>query len=190
VIEGVSKVMSQRVEEAKALAVRDQARVQGIAILRGQGGAIPQPASSAAPAGAAPHNVQTSAQAPAAEPAPWQPLKVVPIDGAAPPPAPAAVAPAEIISEQAAAVAIDTFLKNRIVQLVAQQADPGMILDFIDGAAPQIGAMLSQATEADVRKFITQDPILAEIAGLPHYEDFLGEFLDVLHEEPETTRVQ
>jgi hypothetical protein len=183
VIEGVGKVMDKRVSEAQALALREQARAQTMAIARGT-----------APIPAGPVPVQTSAKpAEPAEPAPWRPLSVVPIDGQ-----PAAQAsPAEVIppgvaiaDEQArVAAAIDAYLKNRVVQLVAQHAEAGLVVDFIDSASPELGAMLSQATESQIREFIGADPVLAEIKGLPHYEAFLREFLEVLHEESEPARV-
>jgi hypothetical protein len=189
VIEGVGKVMDKRVSEAQALALREQARAQTMAIARG---AAPIPAG---PVPAAP-GVQTSAKpAEPAEPAPWRPLSVVPIDGhpaTAAPAAPAEVIPpgVAITDEQArAAAAIDGFLKNRVVQLVAQHAEAGLVVDFIDSASPELGAMLSQATESQIREFIGADPVLAEIKGLPHYEAFLREFLEVLHEESEPARV-
>jgi hypothetical protein len=198
IIDGVGKVMDKRVSEAQALAVREQARAQTMAIARGAAAASP------IPAGPVP-GVQTSAKpAEPAEPAPWRPLSVVPIDGH--PPAAQAPngdahynvhAPAEVIppgvaitDEQArAAAAIDAYLKNRVVQLVAQHAEAALVVDFIDSASPELGAMLSQATESQIQAFISEDPVLKEIEGLPHYRAFLAEFLEVLHEAPEPARV-
>jgi hypothetical protein len=185
IIDGVGKVMDKRVSEAQALAVRDQARAQAIAIARGSA------AAPAAPIPAGPVPVQTSAKAPA-EPAPWKPLEVVPIDE---PLAAAARATPEVIPPGTPIQAspeqyIDAYLKNRIVQLVAQHAEAGLVVDVIDAMAPEVGAMLSQASESHVRDFIGKDPVLREIAELPHYERFLAEFLEVLHEEPETARIQ
>jgi hypothetical protein len=187
IIDGVGKVMDKRVNEAQALAAREQARARLVEVARGVAPASP------IPTGPAP--VQTSAKpAEPAEPAPWRPLSVVPIDGQSP----AQASPAEVIppgvaitDEQArAAAAIDAYLKNRVVQLVAQHAEAGLVVDFIDSASPELGAMLSQATESQIREFIGADPVLAEIKGLPHYESFLREFLEVLHEESEPARVQ
>ena len=178
VIDGVGKVMDKRVQEAQALATRDVARANAMALARGAQPATPIPAG--------PSPLQTSAKPPEpAEPAPWQPLRVVPIDGGAPP-APAATA--EVMPPQAPPTPeayVDAFLKTRVVQLVAQHAEAGLVVDFIDAAAPELGATLTQATEKQIREFIGQDPILKEIEGFLFYEKFLAEFLDELHGEPE-----
>ena len=186
VIEGVGNIMGKRVEEAKALAVRAEA----IARVRAAG------LAPAAPIPAGPVVVQTSAQTPPAEPPPWKPLNVTPIDGHAPAAEASPTIPAEVIppgqppAPEFIAAAVDGFLKNRIVQLVATHAEPALVVDVIDAMAPEVGAMLSQATESQVRKFITEDPVLREMAALPHYEAFLADFLEVLHEAPEGVPVQ
>ena len=197
VIEGVNKIMGSRVEEAKAIT----ARAEAVARIRATGAAPIQAGPSSVPVGAG-NGVQTSAQTAPAEPPPWKPLNVTPIDahGHAPAaeasPTPADVIPPGSFADTPLAGAqptpemyVDAYLKNRIVQLVATHAEPALVVDVIDAMAPEVGAMLSQATESQVRKFITEDPILREMSGLPHYEAFLEDFIAVLHEAPEPTQV-
>ena len=80
---------------------------------------------------------------------------------------------------------MDRYLKQRVVALVAENADPVMLLDMIDGAAPVLAAMLTRATEQQIREFLAGDPQLAEITKLPHFEEYLARLIEVLHEAPE-----
>jgi len=94
----------------------------------------------------------------------------------------AARAATAVASTQEAQV-VDRYVKQQIVRLVAEQADPLMVIDVIDGMHPAIGALLSRATEAEVRAFLAADPILAEITRLPHFEPYLADLLAALHED-------
>lgn len=76
---------------------------------------------------------------------------------------------------------IDAYLKTRIVDMVTQGADPGLVLDVIDVMNPVFGALLTHATEAQIRQQLATDPILVAITRLPHYEQFLTEFFAALH---------
>ena len=144
-----------------------------------QARSAPGPVAAAAP-GVRPH-VVPNASTPAGESPAWAgPLD---LGGSAEAAAPAAAEiSAEAIRE---AQIVDRYLKQRVVALVAENADPVMLLDMIDGAAPVLAAMLTRATEQQIREFLAGDPQLAEITKLPHFEEYLARLIEVLHEAPE-----
>ena len=143
--------------------------------------ARPAPAAAAAAApGVRPHVVPNASTSAGESPAWAGPLDLGgPAEAAAPA---AAEISAEAIRE---AQIVDRYLKQRVVALVAENADPVMLLDMIDGAAPVLAAMLTRATEQQIREFLAGDPQLAEITKLPHFEEYLARLIEVLHEAPE-----
>lgn len=142
----------------------------------------PQPIPFTPAAGAAPTSAQPAPPPPAAGPAEWGgPLDIVGAGEAAPG---AELTPeAQAVVESQEAVVVDQYLKRRVLTLITEKADPAMVLDFIDGAAPQIGAMLTSATEDQIRGFLASDPILVEVTRLPHFEAYLQDLMAVLEEE-------
>lgn len=162
-----------RATQARAEAARTYAASRGAAPLPG----APAPAGGAPPPppGARPHVVSTA------------PTWGGPLDfetaGEATPPAAEPPTPEVIQNEMAIA---DRFVKAQLVRLVAENAEPEMVLTVIDGMAPAMGALLSRVPEAQIREFLANDPILSEITRLPHYEQFLKRLLELAQEtEPE-----
>lgn len=132
----------------------------------------PRPAAAPGP----PHVVP--APAPAAPSPEW----AGPLDLAGATTQAEAAIPPEQIQE---AQIVDKYLKTRIVQLVAENADPMMVLTLIDGMAPVISAILARSSEQDIRNFLTNDPQLVEITKLPHYESYLVELIEAIRRPPE-----
>ena len=167
-------LVTGRTKEAEELRKREEARQRSLA-------AIQQinTARGAAPIPGIPP------VAPEAAGEPVSPLHVVPINsnGAAPAPevVPSEVIPPEQAQEQA--TMIQEFFKRRIVQLIAEGDEPAAVLDFIDRADPSLGALLTRASEKQIRQFLAADPVLAEITRLPHYEAFLRGLLSEMASE-------
>jgi hypothetical protein len=178
-VDGVKNIMEGRAKEADATARAQAARAQAAASIERIRGGQPPPITS----------MPTGPAAPGAPPAPaaaadWGgPLNVVPIAAATPTTPtqePSAGTPAELQE----AIVIDRYFKNRVVALIAEGAHPGMVLDFIDGASPQIGALLSRATERQIRDFLAGDEVLVQATRLPNFEVFLKGLMAEL-KEPE-----
>ena len=194
IVGGVQKIFEARAKEMDA-------RARGVAAVAAT--RVQQPAAAIPPGAAAPAAARAS-QPGAPHPAASQ-VHVVPnpptAAGSSPnwggPLAveqagnPSAADLDAVAQEQQAAAAtagseadvIDRYVKNRMVQLVAEGADAMMILDVIDGMSPMIAARLSEASEAEIRQFLAADPILAQITKMAHFEAFLAQFLQVLHDE-------
>jgi len=164
----------QGIFEANARNTEARARgAQAVATLRTQ---PPAPGAPTAPGGPPVSPGPRAVTAPAPAPPAWAPFET----------APAAEAPAEApaveVIPPAEAVVIDRFFKQRLVALVAEKADPVMIITVIDGMAPALAAILGNFNRAQIHEFLAKDAILAEITRMPHYEAFLHDFLAALKE--------
>jgi hypothetical protein len=183
-IKTLQEIFNSRVKEADALRLREEARARTAETVRSmqRPGAPPVPAIP--PAAAAPPSSQGTPGTAAVPPEPgnWRGgLDVVPLEGTSPAPAPEASAfPPEASNE---AAVIDRFLKARVVQLIQQNVDVAMLVDFIDGANPAIGAMLTKASESQIREFLAGDPILSEALKVPRFDHYLRDLVTYLHEE-------
>ena len=186
IAETVKASMDARAREATAMASARKSQADAITAVRQlqrPGTQLPQPA--------APAPVAATADAPAGV----SPLRVVPIEeGYASRPGSPSSADLDAVAEeekirQAGTVVIEEdsamiekWFKKRVVQLIAENADPVMLIDFIDGANPALGAMLGKFSPAQIRGYMLADPILKEATKLLNFEDFLLELVAVLRD--------
>lgn len=166
-------IMTGRGKEAEEQRKREEARARSleqIRVLQAR-----QPIAGAPPAQADPAGPSTSTTGGGEE---VSPLHVVPI--AATPAVPVAEVLPPQQGEEGDVGKIQEFFKRRVVQLVAEGDHPASVLDFIDRADPVIGAILTKASEKQIREFLAKDPVLVEITRLPNYEAFLQGLLQEL----------
>lgn len=130
----------------------------------------------------APENLRTpaaqTAPPPAASPlqvtplnsgaaAPGQETEAVPDTGSFPP---AATAPAA----KAADDAVAGWVKQRIVQLIVEGAEPEAVVDFIDVADPAVSELLVRNSEELVTTWLAGDPVLKLAVEHPNWKNFLA----------------
>lgn len=168
-------IMAGQNKQAEELRKREEARRVNLETI---GRLQRQPLPNAPPAAGQPSAANAPAAPAEANPNPVSPLRVVSFETPPAAQAPEPVQP-EIIppnlpaNAQEQAAMIQEFFKHRVVQLVAEGDEPAAVLDFIDRADPVIGAILTKASEKQIREFLAKDPILVEITRLPNYEAFL-----------------
>lgn len=166
-------IMAGQNKQAEELRKREEARkasLDRIAQIQGNRPPVPEvPAASPAP----------SADATSVSPLNVVPINSVPASGPAAP-EPVTEIPMAPISAESEKEMLDRFFKQRLVQLVTEGDEPASVLDWIDRTNPVYGAIISKASEKQMRHFLAGDSILAEITRLPNYEQFLRGLLDVI----------
>lgn len=173
-------------EARKQTAVAEADRARTFERVRRQ--IVPQPpaplaAQPGAPAARQPAPLAAQPEAHSAT-GPWSgTLEVSATANESAPPAGTPPPHAESVGATVEAQAVDNFVKTRVVQLIAEGAEAGVVIDFIDSARPDIGVQLTHATKAQVRAFLENDPILSQAKQLPNFDKFFEEFCATLEED-------
>lgn len=89
---------------------------------------------------------------------------------------------------QAAVVAADPDepFKRRVVEMIREDTDPVIALNFIEGWNPALAAMLHMFTTEQVRNFIATDPFLSKALDLANFNDWFEAFLEDIAEDKKT----
>jgi hypothetical protein len=122
------------------------------------------PVAAAAPPVSTPLEVTPLNQAPVAE------TSAMADTGAFPAAQTAAPAPAV----KAADDAVAAWVKQRIVQLIVEGAEPEAVVDFIDVADPAVSDLLVKYSEEIVTTFLAGDPVLKLAVEHPNWKNFLA----------------
>lgn len=77
----------------------------------------------------------------------------------------------------------DVWIRAKIVEMIANNSPGDRIVDVIDEIAPAVGALLSNASAEDIRKFFAADPILNQALALENFDSALAEVLAYIHDE-------
>lgn len=122
-----------------------------------------------------------------------QTLDTVPLDAgsAGVPPAPEVSAPSvppsvpSVVNPAGADLLTGDPLKLRVVTMFLKGKDGGLVASFVEDVAPTVYNGLRQIDAGLFPGFLKNDPILAQIATEPGFDEWCKEFLEYMHEEEE-----
>lgn len=128
--------------------------------------------------GSAPPAASADVAPPPAAPVSAGPLRSVPLDGSPTTPAPAeapAAAPGVTLEEKEQSDVIASWVKAKILQLVEEDEDAQVIVDWLDIADPTVPELLTQFDEQTINTFFAGDAILKRVAESPNWPKILHE---------------